>query len=248
MCKRAVRRAAELGLVDLVAYRTYLEQHPDEWRVLDRLTCITISRFYRDKGVFGFLEREVLPRLAVEAIEAGRTRIDAWSAGCASGEEPFTLAIIWRLGTGPRFPELDLRILATDIDQAVLARARRACYRASSLKELPPDRLRTAFVPHDDEYCLRPEYRRAVEVRHHDVRTGVPDGPFDLLLCRNLAFTYFEPVLQRRVCGHLVDSLRPGAALVIGTHEALPERGLGLDPWPGSRGIYRRSTKAPGAG
>ena len=245
VCRRASRRAAELGLSDLAGYRSHLERNPGEWRVLGGSTGITISRFYRDRGVFAFLEREVLPELAAAAVDAGRSRFDVWSAGCASGEEPHSITVIWDLAVGPRFPRLELRVLATDIDRELLRRAKRACYPASSLKELPSGRLHAAFVGRDDEYCLRPEHRRHVELRHHDVGAGAPDGPFDLVLCRNLAFTYFETGRQRRVCDHLALALRCGGALVVGSHERLPPGVTSFEPWPGSKGVYRRSAIAP---
>lgn len=241
VCRRASRRAAELGLSDLAAYRAQLEQRPDEWEVLAGFTAITISRFYRDRGVFAFLEGEVLPRLAAIALEADRSRLDVWSAGCASGEEPYTLALIWDLATGARFPGLELRVLATDIDRAVLRRAKRACYQASSLKELPPGWLRTAFVRSDQEYCLRAKHRRSVEIRRHDLRAGAPNSPFDLVLCRSLAFTYFGLEQQRRTCTDLAAAMRSGGALVVGSHERLPPRVAGFELWPGSKGVYRRS-------
>ncbi len=238
VCKRAQRRATELGLEDLSAYRAYLERHAEEWRVLEGLTCITISRFYRDRGVFGFLGKEVLPRLASEARNDGRKTIEAWSAGCASGEEPYTLMLAWRLAVAPRFTGIDLQILATDIDRAVLRRARRGCYRHSSLKELPAEWLQAGFDRRGDQFCVRPEYRRGVVVNEHDIRTGAPDGPFDLLLCRNLVFTYFDPELQRRTCPHLLAALRPGGVLVVGTHEQVSA--AGFLPWPDAKGIYVR--------
>src|SRR5687767_6728995 len=89
VCRRIERRRRELGLDGLPAYRLYLEQHPDEWPVLDSLCRVTISRFYRDRGVFAFLEGEVLPAVAQGAVRDGRQALEAWSAGCASGEEPY---------------------------------------------------------------------------------------------------------------------------------------------------------------
>jgi chemotaxis protein methyltransferase CheR len=113
---RARRRARELGLSDLTAYRAYLETHPEEWAVLDQLTPITISRFHRDRGVFEHLAREVLPTLAARAINRGSDSLEIWSAGCAFGEEPYTLAILWEAELTHRFPSLPIRILSTDTD------------------------------------------------------------------------------------------------------------------------------------
>lgn len=239
VCRRIERRRQELGLADLAAYRVYLRAHPEEWRTLDGLCLVTISRFFRDQEIFAFLEHEVLPALAREAV--GRAGpLQAWSAGCASGEEPYTLALLWELGVGTSFPGLSLHVLATDLDEAVIRRARAACYSAGSLRDLPNAWRARAFVPRDDLWCLRPELRRNVTLLRHDVRAGPPDGPFDLLLCRNLALTYFDLELQREVCGRLAACLHPGGALVVGVHESLPEGIAGLAPWPGGRGVYRK--------
>jgi chemotaxis protein methyltransferase CheR len=232
VCKRIQRRRRELGLADLAAYRAYLESHTDEWPVLDGLCRITISRFSRDRAVFGFLERDVLPALAAET-----RKLALWSAGCASGEEPYTLALIWELALAPAFPAVEAGILATDVDPVLVERARHARYAAASLRELPEEWRRRAF----DGLELRAEFRRRVRLRQHDLRAGAPDGPFDLVLCRNLAFTYFEPALQEEVCGMLAGCLRPGGALVLGLHESLPAAARGFAPWPGGRGIFVRS-------
>src|SRR6185295_20147796 len=97
VCKRIARRARELGLADLEAYRAHLEAHDDEWPVLDALCRVTISRFYRDRAVFDRLRLEILPAFAERAAARGESVVRAWSAGCASGEEPYTLAMIWSL-------------------------------------------------------------------------------------------------------------------------------------------------------
>ena len=143
--KRLGKRLAELGLTDLAAYRAYLELHPSEWHRLEEMCRIPISRFYRDRAVFMSLERNVLPALAAAAIAQGRHELRCWSACCASGEEPYTLAILWHLRLASAFPALKLRIVATDIDPTLLRRARMGCYRASSIKELPEDLMRAAF-------------------------------------------------------------------------------------------------------
>jgi chemotaxis protein methyltransferase CheR len=240
VCNRARRRANELGLSDLSAYRAYLEGHPEEWGVLDGLTPITISRFYRDHGTFDLLTREVLPALASLARKGGRKRLEVWSAGCASGEEPYTLAIIWQLELAARFPDLTIRILATDVHPAMLARARRACFSAGSLREMPEAWRAAAFVQQDRLWCLREPYRQAVTVICHDIRTDPPDGPFDLILCRNLVFTYFQPGLQETIGAQLAHALCAAGALVLGAHEQIPARLSGFAPWDARRCIYRR--------
>jgi chemotaxis protein methyltransferase CheR len=241
MCKRAQRRAGDLGLSDLSAYRTYLETHSAEWAVLDTFTPITISRFYRDRGTFEFLTGDVLPALAAQVAERGSGRLEIWSAGCASGEEPYTLTIIWELELAHRFPDQAIHILATDVHPAMLARARRACFSAGSLRDLPERWRAAAFVHHDGQYRLRARFRQAVTVASHDIRTGPPDGPFDVVLCRNLVFTYFDMGMQHEVGVRVAQALRLGGALVLGAHEDLPATLRGFEAWDAGRRIYRRT-------
>jgi chemotaxis protein methyltransferase CheR len=238
------RRYRALGLAGFDAYRLWLESHPEEWAALDELLDIPISRFCRDRGVFASLEQAVLPALAGAAWEGARARIDAWSAGCASGEEPYTLSILWRLRLQPRFPDLELHIVATDRDPALLVRAREGCYDASSLKELPEDLREAAFDRSNEEWCLRPEFR-TVEFVQQDLRETMPAGPFDLVLCRNVVATYYAPDVQRTILAGIAGRMRSGGALVLGSHETLPDGLVGFVPWPGARGVFRRSGPSP---
>jgi chemotaxis protein methyltransferase CheR len=241
VCRRLRRRLGELELADLDAYREHLEAHPEEWTVLDALTPITISRFYRDAQVFRALEDEVLPALAAAAAADARDRLGAWSAGCASGEEAYTLALLWHGTLATRFPTLRLEVLASDIDPAMLRRAREATYDASSLRDLPARWRDRGFTRRGRRYCVRPEHRDLVSVRHHDLRTPPPAEPFDVVLCRNAAFTYLAAAGELTALARLTGTLRRGGALVIGLHESLPEPHPGLTAWPGTRAIFRRA-------
>jgi chemotaxis protein methyltransferase CheR len=238
--KRLRRRLAALGLPDLAAYRGYLEAHPSEWPELDALCRISISRFYRDRGVFDALGSEVLPALARAARDRGEDALRIWSAGCASGEEPYTAAILWREALAARFPSLSLRIVATDVDESLLARARAARYTPSSLRELPPAWRARWFRESGAQCVLDPELTRTVELGVGDLRVEQPSGPFHLALCRNVAFTYFEEALQRDVLRRIAGVLLPRGALAIGLHESLPEGQAEFEPWDRLRCVYRR--------
>ncbi len=240
VAKRLARRLRALGLADIADYRRRLELDRLEWDELDALLAIPISRFYRDREVFGALEREVLPALAQAARRAQRTMLACWSAGCASGEEPYTLAVAWGLHIQPQQPGLALRIVATDCDAQLLERARAGCYAGSSLKELPPDLRAAAFDERDGRFCMRPQWR-GVEFVHQDLRHEMPDGPFDLVLLRNVVATYYAPQLQREIFQRVAARVRPGGALVLGCHESLPAGAAGFSPWPGARCVYRRN-------
>jgi chemotaxis protein methyltransferase CheR len=231
---------AELDVRGIAAYRAYLESTPDEWRQLDALCRVTISRFYRDRGVFELLERCVLPELAEDAATREAT-CEAWSAGCASGEEPYTLVLVWEHAIRTSFPTVTLHVLATDADETMVKRARAASYEESSLRELPLAARRHGFVRRGGLSHVRPRFRGLVTVVEHDIRDAAPSGPFDLVLCRNLAFTYFDLSLQREVASRFARVLRPGGALVIGSHEELPEGVQGFLPWCSRLGVHRRS-------
>jgi chemotaxis protein methyltransferase CheR len=233
VCRRIDRRLVELGLTGVGAYREYLSRHADEWGRLDGLCRVTISRFYRDRGVFDFLGRVVLPHLVGRA---GDREVRCWSAGCASGEEPYTLALVWHFTLSR--PDVPLSILATDSDDHLLSRAEAAVYGASSLNELPERWRDEAFARDAERFALREPFRGAVRFRRCDVRQEMPEGPFDLILCRNLVFTYFEEALQREVLAGIAWRLRPGGALVVGTHEQPPAGEYGLAPWDDTPAVY----------
>ncbi len=233
VCKRISERMRELALPDAAAYRSRLEQHPDEWQVLDSFCRVTISRFFRDHAVFQFLEREVLPRLARDAAWRGDPALRCWCIGCASGEEPYTIALLKH-----SFPGVELEIIATDADRELLRRAKEGCYPASSLKELLRDRVEGAFARAGSRYCLRESLKRRVAFMEQDIRKEAPDGMFGLVLCRNVAFTYFDEDLQREVLERIADRMVSGGALVIGMHETLPPAAKGFIPWREKSGIF----------
>jgi chemotaxis protein methyltransferase CheR len=240
VCKRIRRRMRALGLDDFAAYQAYLEADADEWRHLDGLCRITISRFFRDRGVFEDLAATVLPALAKTASADDRP-LAVWSAGCASGEEPYSIKLLWRLRMAATWPRLAIAITATDSDQAMLARAETGCYEAGSLKELPQGWRDRAFEQSGGHWCLRPEFKHGIRWLAQDIRIEAPDGPFDLVLCRNLAFTYFDSDTQHAVLARIAHVTRNGGALVLGAHESVPAVTEGFVPWPGARHIWRRT-------
>jgi chemotaxis protein methyltransferase CheR len=215
----------ELQLADLAGYRARLEADAAEWHVFDACCHITISRFFRDKGVFGDLGRQVLPDIAARA-EREQRDARVWSAGCASGEEPYTLKILWDLEVAPSRPSVGLSIVATDVDAGMLARARRGCFAPTSLRELPPHLVGRAFDRVGRLLCIQPRYRQGIDFVPQDMRSEAPGWRFDLVLCRYVAFTYFTLALQDEVLQRILERLRAEGYLVIGTHERLPADGL----------------------
>ena len=241
VCKRMGRRMKELGLQSAADYRARLDVDPTEWEVLDSLCRVTISRFFRDGRVFDTLRDSLLPALLSQARARGDTVFRVWSAGCASGEEPYSVSILYRLGLEPRFPELRLELIATEANPALLERAEVACYPSGSLRELPREWSLEAFSPTPcGDPCLQPRFREGLTFLQQDLRARMPDGPFHLVLCRNVAFTYFAPPLQHEVLARLLERLTPEGLLVIGGHESLPEGATGLERAAGALPIFRK--------
>jgi len=222
VCRRIRQRLGDLRLASFHEYRRYLEEQPAEWAVLDDCCRVTISRFYRDHRAFDRLFEAVLPPLASAVALAGETVVNAWCAGCASGEEAYTLRLGWAFALADAYPELTLRVVATDRDPHLLARARAARYLAGSLRELPDQWRRCAFTDEGDECRLRDEYRSGVTFMAQDIRRVAPAGPFHLILCRNLAFTYFDDHRQREVLARLTAGLADGGIVMTGRREVLP--------------------------
>lgn len=241
VCKRIQRRISSLGLSDVDAYREYLQFHSDEWPILDHACRVTVSRFYRDKIVLEHVRTEVLPALARNTMNAGESLLRCWSAGCAMGEEAFSLVLLWDKTTGRDYPHLDIKVIGSDIDEVLLQRARRACYSYGSLKALPDEWLQSAFTHHDNEYCLEFRLRNKASFNMQDIRNKSIKGPFDIVFCRNMAFTYFDHALQLEILTHIHDRLVDDGALVIGGHEALPEGYSGFEQWPGFKAIFRKT-------
>jgi chemotaxis protein methyltransferase CheR len=225
VCKRLSRRLSALGLSNLTDYRSYLAEHEDEWRLLDSFCRISISHFYRDREVFEYLRTHALPELANEAMARANEPVRAWCIGCAAGEEVYTLRILWDMALRIDFPNIAFTVLGTDVDPYQIERARMACYPQSTLAALPDDWTTAAFERESGTSCLRPDFRAGTEFLIQDIRHQAPDTIFDLIFCRNLAFTYFSEELQLRVANVIQSHLSKRGFLVLGTHEELA-RGL----------------------
>jgi len=240
VCKRLEKRIKSLKLKDVSNYRTYLDNNEQEWNTLLQLCRVTISRFYRDKLVFSQLEQIYLPLLAQQTITHGEKTLKIWSIGCASGEEPYTLSIIWKHILSEQFPGINMAISATDIDNKLLERATRGAYTFSSIKNLPIDWHTKCFEQHDELYYLHPEYKTVVEFKQQDVRKLTTDKIFNMVLCRNLVFTYFDSQLQNEALSRIWQCMAPGGILVIGVHEKLPEGNTGFIVLSEKLGVYQK--------
>jgi chemotaxis methyl-accepting protein methylase len=229
---RIEARLRELGLDGFAPYLKRLRADQAEAATLADRMRVTVSRFFRERGCWAAVAAEVLP--ALRQSSAGRP-LRLWSAGCCGGEEPYTLAILWR----ELFAGEPVAILATDIDPASLTRAAAAVYAAGSLREVPPPLLERYFRREGGRWRLLPEVVSMVRFARHDLMTDPLPGRFDLICCRYLAFTYYRGERRNLAARRLWRALRPGGALLLGAREAPPAAELFL-PWPEVSGAFVR--------
>ena len=231
VCKRIQKRLVALDLPNYSYYYSYLEQNAEEWKILDSFCYITISRFYRDRKVFEILQHKILPLLAQNAFKENRVKIRSWSAGCCSGEEPYTLQILWHLDLLPKISKrLQLQLVATEQHSDLISRAERGQYPKSSLKDLPKTFQEKAFIQSESKYILKNYFKTDVRFFKQDIRQQLPNGSFDLILCRNLVFTYFQQDLQLKLLEKFIKKLRPNGFLVLGANESLTQNEDFLEP------------------
>jgi len=220
----AVRMRAR-GVPDYAAYSHLLDADPAEWEpLLDALT-INVTKLFRDRDVYAALARDVIPAVWDMRAPAagGPDTVRVWSAGCASGEEPYSLAALFHRhatarGEAGRLGRL--RIVASDIDRASLERARRAEYPESAFGDTPDD-LRSRYFTRGLPATVLPEVRALVTFETRDLLSDpAPRGPLQMITCRNVVI-YFDAASQQGLFQRFHDALQPGGYLVLGKVETL---------------------------
>ena len=214
------QRIVEVGFSHFEEYLLKVQKDPEEQSHLSKILTVTISRFFRDREVFDLLENSIIPAIIKNRKEKGGLKV--WSIGCASGEEPYSFLLLWKGKYEKIFPQIHLTILATDINEKLLERAKEGKYKKSSLKEIPEEVLRSFFKIENGFYILDQSIREAVEFRRHDIVHEEPFLGMDIVFCRNLAFTYFSKESQMSVLKKIVSSLNEEGYLIIGKDESLP--------------------------
>jgi len=202
---------ASLGVGDYRQYYEMLLRDAEQRRrFLDRIT-INVSEFFRNPEIFQMLEKQVLPRLLRE-----NRKLRIWSAGCANGAEPYSLAIL----CAEQNPSGGHLIEATDVDDGILAVAREGKYKKEVLVNVSPQRLARFFDFQDGSYVVKEELRRGVNFRHHDLLKDPYGRDYDLIVCRNVAI-YFTKEIQDEMYRRFLAALRPGGVLFIGATETI---------------------------
>ncbi|HKD77269.1 MAG TPA: CheR family methyltransferase, partial [Ktedonobacterales bacterium] len=236
--RRLQRRMVATGTTTLASYRRHLQRHPEEYSLLISSFLIKVTEFFRDRDLFIALREQVLPELIAAAREHGN-ELRMWSAGCATGEEAYSLAILIADLLGDELEQFTVRIFATDLDNDAITFARRGIYPASALAAMPPDLVSRFFHRADGDYEVQKRVRSLVIFGQHDLGQRAPFPRIDLVLCRNVLI-YFTLELQKRVLQLFAYSLRDGGYLVLGKAETtspLAEFFVAVQP---TLKIYRR--------
>jgi two-component system CheB/CheR fusion protein len=192
--RRISRRMALNHLHSLEEYRDHLETHPQEVGALVQSLLIKVTDFFRDTEAFALLEQEILPKLIERGRERGRV-LRLWSAGCATGEEAYSLAILIASMLSRELPEWSVRIFATDVDEEAVSYARRGVYPPSVLRPLRAEHKARFFEPADHGLRITKSLRQMIIFGQQDLTRGAPFPRIDLISCRNLLI-YFKPELQ----------------------------------------------------
>ena len=224
-------------------YIDFLTKNPNEYDRLFETLCINISEFFRDTPVWVTLQY-MLENLARSKIQNNQNSIRIWSAGCANGEEPYSLAITAK-ETLRRIPQnLRFEILATDVDKACLDFAQKAVYSQDSLKNVDRKLLARYFVRSKENLKVKDEASQLVSFNYLDFTSQIYPKNFDVLCCRNV-FIYFNRHLQKEILDKFCECLNPGGYLILGKCESLgPEYDYHFETIDANARIFRKHAKS----
>ena len=248
---RLSQRLMELGIEDYDTYITCLAVGPHQWaefqEMLDRVT-INETSFFRDDRQLAVFERTVLPELL--AARAGSRRLRLWSAACASGEEPYTLAILVHRALGARLPDWRVEILGTDISDKALSAGITGVYTDQAVSPMPKTVRDRYFSPEDRHWRIDDTIRSMVSFDRHNLRDRLGAaryGIWDAIFCRNVLI-YFDEDMRRRVVELFHDRVANDGYLFIGHSESLRDLGVPFESAHAPEGFcYRKSPMSDSA-
>lgn len=223
VARRVAERMEATGAGDFRRYFAELRFGPGERELQQLINLLTVNEtyFFREYGQLKCFAEEVIPLLVGSRSPPVHLRV--WSAGCATGEEAYTLAIILKEMTENQPEKITAQVYATDINTAVLEAARRGCYGARSVREVPPQYLSRYFVREGDSWCVVEPLKEMVHFQHLNLldRTQMRRmRGFDAIFCRNVLI-YFDDVARREVALHFYDALVPGGFIFLGHAESM---------------------------
>lgn len=221
------RIAVRMRACKVDTYQDYirvLKSSDEEWQLLKDALTVNVTEFFRNPEVYEFIKTSLIPEIIRAKNSNGERRISVWSAGCSSGVEPYSVAILLREHLGAGLGGFDVYILGTDLDVEALKEAERGFYRESVMKNVPPAILKKYFKEalqgRHSGYEVVEEIKNMVTYKKGDLISGTRPRGFDLILCRNVTI-YFEQSLQEKLYLDLYDSLNNGGFFVMGKTEML---------------------------
>ncbi|MCW3009688.1 MAG: chemotaxis protein CheR [Solirubrobacterales bacterium] len=216
--RRITKRMEEVGVADYATYRDHLELHQEEFASLFNTILINVTAFFRDAPVWDHVAAVTIPALLDRAGPEGSIRV--WCAGCSSGEETYTVAVLLAEAMGIEAFQQRVKIYATDVDDEALAEARAATYTDKAVEPIPPALLEKYFDRQDRRHAFRKDLRRAVIFGRNDLVQDAPISRIDLLTCRN-TLMYFNAETQARILNRLHFALNHTGVLLLGKSEML---------------------------
>lgn len=235
--RRVRKRMHDVGVETFPDYRDRLESDPDEFRLLFNTILINVTSFFRDPDAWSYLQQEILPELIAKSDPAEEIRV--WSAGCSSGEEAFSLAIVFSELLGVAECADRVKIYGTDVDEEALREARAGSYSAKALEPVPAALRERYFVPSDDRFLFRTDLRRRVIFGRHDITRDAPISRLDLLVCRN-TLMYFNVEAQAQIVNRFHFALNEGGYLFLGKAEMLLSDGDRFEVASMRQRLFRR--------
>jgi chemotaxis methyl-accepting protein methylase len=241
------RLAARLRTLELRTYREYsdrLAADPGEYAHLVDTLTINVTDFFRDKPVWDILRKRVLPDIIADKMRGRSRTIRVWSAGCASGEEPYSIAMTILDALGPDADKFLITILGTDLDPDIIETATRGVYDKSKLKHIQGTyQVRFTRSVNQSSFEILPEVRRHVRFRHSSLFGVSPMKVADLILCRNV-FIYLDRARQAKVLETFWGSMARGGYMVLGRSEKMSaEAARRFEPVEPKERVYRKPTR-----
>jgi two-component system CheB/CheR fusion protein len=233
--RRFRKRMQEVGIGNFMDYQDYLEVHPDEFTSLFNTILINVTSFFRDPDTWDFFAKQVVSRVVDGKTHGDGIRV--WCVGCASGEEPYTVAMVLAEAVGGGKMAERVKIYATDVDEEALAQARTGIYEAKAIEPIAPELRERYLEPVNGNYAFKPEIRRSVIFGRHDVVTDAPISRVDLIVCRN-TLMYFNAETQSRIYKGFHFALLPTGYLFLGKSEMLLTRTSMFSPVDMKRRIF----------
>jgi chemotaxis protein methyltransferase CheR len=209
------------------AYLKLLKKDPQEYEFLVDTLTVNVSEFFRNLETFKIIEKEIIPSIVKYRSESLIRSIRIWSAGCAAGEETYSLAILLHRALKTNFDRYRVRIIGTDIDAQSLEKARKGVYGENSLKNLDICTKERYFLKQKDAYQIIDELKSITQFKRHDLISDSRIDHFDLIVCRNVMI-YFKKESQEHLQLNFYQALEKGGFFVIGKSETLLETASGL--------------------